>query len=86
MYERAMVLWCCAGLNYQIEHHLFPRMCSLNYPSIQPIVRSIAEKHGVRYHYYPHIWENFWSTLSYLQRAGEGANWKELAQPLSGKN
>ena len=32
------------GLQFQLEHHLFPRICSTNYPKIQPIVRSQAIK------------------------------------------
>jgi fatty acid desaturase len=51
------------GLNYQIEHHLFPRICSTHYPTIQPIVRRIARKHGVRYTSYGYIWENARSTV-----------------------
>ena len=34
--------WLChlhGGLNYQIEHHLFPRMNHCHYPTIAPIVR-----------------------------------------------
>lgn len=38
------------GLNYQIEHHLFPNISSIHYPKISPIVKSIAEKHNITYH------------------------------------
>jgi len=37
------------GLNYQIEHHLFPRMPHTLYPQISGIVRAAAERHGIRY-------------------------------------
>ena len=37
------------GLNFQIEHHLFPRVPHTHYPQIAPIVRAMAEKYGVRY-------------------------------------
>jgi fatty acid desaturase len=73
------------GLNFQVEHHLFPRMSSAWYPYIAPTVREICKKHGVNYAYYPWIWQNFISTVRYMHRAGTGANW-ELLQPLSGKN
>ncbi len=36
-------------LNYQIEHHLFPRMTMLQYRAIQPKVKAICEKYGVPY-------------------------------------
>jgi len=45
--------WLIGGLNYQIEHHLFPRLPHTIYPDIAPIVRRNAEKHGVRYTAHP---------------------------------
>lgn len=41
------------GLNYQIEHHLFPQFCHLHYPRIAPIVRQVCEEFGVSYRSYP---------------------------------
>ena len=41
------------GLNYQIEHHLLPHICHVNYPKIAPIVRATCEEFGVRYMCYP---------------------------------
>ena len=46
------------GLNYQIEHHLFPKMNSCYYSVIQPLVKQICKKHDVPYHYYPNFWKN----------------------------
>ena len=37
------------GLNYQIEHHLFPGINHCHYPEIQPIVKSICQKHNITY-------------------------------------
>ena len=37
------------GLNYQIEHHLLPHICHLNYPRLAPIVRATCEEYGIRY-------------------------------------
>ncbi|MFG1607914.1 fatty acid desaturase family protein [Actinoplanes sp. NPDC049265] len=37
------------GLNYQIEHHLFPAMPTPNLPKAQPIVRAYCERAGVSY-------------------------------------
>jgi len=74
------------GLNFQVEHHLFPRMSSAYYPYIAPKVREICKKHGVRYAYYPWIWQNFISTFKYMHSVGVGANWTDELQPLSGKN
>jgi fatty acid desaturase (delta-4 desaturase) len=70
------------GLNFQVEHHLFPRMSSAWYPYIAPKVREICAKHGVRYAYYPWIWQNLVSTVIYMHKTGTGANWE--MNPLSG--
>jgi linoleoyl-CoA desaturase len=42
--------WYVGGLNFQIEHHLFPRVCSVHYPTIAPIVEETADEFDVPYH------------------------------------
>lgn len=37
------------GLNYQVEHHLFPSMPRFHLRRAQPIVASFCARHGVRY-------------------------------------
>ncbi len=44
-----LLTWVLGGLNYQIEHHLFPRVAHTHYPQIAEIVKRNAAKHGVRY-------------------------------------
>jgi len=39
------------GLNYQIEHHLFPTINHCHLRDIQPIVKSLCEKYGIPYHH-----------------------------------
>mmetsp|Transcript_5220 Transcript_5220/g.6075 ORF Transcript_5220/g.6075 Transcript_5220/m.6075 type:complete len:461 (-) Transcript_5220:175-1557(-) len=70
------------GLNFQVEHHLFPRMSSAWYPYIAPKVREICKKHGIKYAYYPWVWQNWISSIKYIHQAGTGFNWKE--NPLRG--
>ncbi|MBF8962618.1 acyl-CoA desaturase [Pontibacter sp. FD36] len=41
--------WYVGGLNFQIEHHLFPRVCHVHYPAIAEIVKETAEEFGVPY-------------------------------------
>jgi len=47
--------WYVGGLNYQVEHHLFPKVCSAHYPALSRIVRQMAAKHGVPYHHHETI-------------------------------
>jgi linoleoyl-CoA desaturase len=47
-----MLSWYVGGLNYQVEHHLFPKVCSVHYPALSRIVRDTAANHGVPYHHH----------------------------------
>ena len=38
-----------AGLDYQIEHHLFPGLSHVNYPKVAPLVRDFCRRHGYPY-------------------------------------
>jgi len=57
------------SLNYQIEHHLFPRMHAWHYPKIAPVVRRICKKHNVRYVHFPTFYEAWMTVLSELYKA-----------------
>lgn len=41
--------WYIGGLNFQIEHHLFPRLSHVHYPAIAHIVKDTAEEFGIPY-------------------------------------
>ena len=41
--------WFVGGLNFQIEHHLFPHICHIHYKNIAPIVESTAKEFGIKY-------------------------------------
>lgn len=53
--DMGVVTFLIGGLNYQIEHHLFPRVCHVHYPRIARIVRRLCEKHGVKYRSFPGV-------------------------------
>lgn len=42
--------WLIGGLNYQVEHHLFPNICHVHYRDISGIVEDTAREFGVPYH------------------------------------
>lgn len=42
--------WFTGGLNHQIEHHLFPNVAHSHYDGLRPIVRRVAERHGLHCH------------------------------------
>jgi linoleoyl-CoA desaturase len=41
--------WYVGGLNYQIEHHLFPNVCHVHYRSISKIVKQTAKEFNLPY-------------------------------------
>ena len=41
--------WFVGGLNYQVEHHLFPNICHVHYKKISKIVKQTAEEFNVPY-------------------------------------
>src|SRR5262249_15432714 len=41
--------WYSGGLNFQIEHHLFPRLSHVHYPRIAPVVQRVCAERGVPY-------------------------------------
>jgi len=41
--------WLIGGLNYQVEHHLFPNICHIHYKEISPIVEKTAKEFGLPY-------------------------------------
>ncbi|MTI21829.1 acyl-CoA desaturase [Fulvivirga sp. RKSG066] len=45
-----MAKFLCGGLNFQIEHHLFPNICHVHYPEISKIVERTAKKYDIPYY------------------------------------
>lgn len=45
--------WYIGGLNFQIEHHLFPHICHVHYPKLSKIVAQVAAEHNVPYNVQP---------------------------------
>jgi linoleoyl-CoA desaturase len=41
--------WYVGGLNFQVEHHLFPNICHVHYKQISKIVEATAHEFGVPY-------------------------------------
>jgi linoleoyl-CoA desaturase len=41
--------WYVGGLNFQVEHHLFPNVCHVHYKKISAIVKSTTQEFGLPY-------------------------------------
>ncbi len=44
-----LVGWFVGGLNFQVEHHLFPHICHIHYPALSEIVKKTAKEFGLPY-------------------------------------
>jgi len=65
--------WLCflnGGLNYQIEHHLFPRIHHSHYPKIAPIVREFCLARNIPYKHFTTIYDNLCSFIEYIYDLG----------------
>ena len=60
----------CGGLNRQVEHHLFAKICHTHYPALSKIVQEVAAEHGVPYHEYPTFAAAFASHVRAMYRFG----------------
>lgn len=59
------------GLNYQIEHHLFPRICHLHYPQLTKIVEQTCKDHGVVFNEHRTFWSGVGSHYRWLKQMGK---------------
>lgn len=42
--------WFVGGLNFQVEHHLFPNICHIHYKQIAPLIKQTAEEFNLPYY------------------------------------
>lgn len=47
--KNRILSWYVGGLNYQVEHHLFPNICHVHYRKISEIVKTTAHEFGLPY-------------------------------------
>jgi linoleoyl-CoA desaturase len=69
-HKNKVLSWYIGGLNYQVEHHLFPTICHVHYPKIAPIVKATAEQFGVPYLENRTFWQALNSHITTLIRFG----------------
>ncbi len=68
--NNAMVSWFLGGLNFQVEHHLFPRISHVHYPEINKLVKATCKEFGVIYNEYNTMNEAFASHLRHIYQLG----------------
>ncbi len=63
----------CGGLNMQIEHHLFPKVCHIHYPALSEIVKQTAHEFDLPYYEAPTFLTALQSHYRILRRYGKEA-------------
>jgi linoleoyl-CoA desaturase len=64
------ISWLLGGLNFQVEHHLFPRVSHVHYPAINRLVRETCREFNVTYLEYPSVLKAIRSHLLHLKSMG----------------
>ncbi len=65
-----VISWFVGGLNYQIEHHLFPRVSHVHYPAISKIVMQKCAEYNLPYNKYDTMWEALGSHFRVMKFLG----------------
>ena len=68
--KNRLLSWYAGGLNFQIEHHLFPRICHVNYPAISKLVEETCEEFGIKYAVHKTFFAGIASHFRWLRQMG----------------
>ena len=82
----ALLGWYLGGLNFQVEHHLFPRVCHLHYPALSRIVEETCRTHRVLYRCEPSLHGALAANWRWLRRMGSAPAQSANADPAPLKN
>ena len=69
--KNKLVSWFVGGLNYQIEHHIFPHISHVHYPKISKIVKETAKEFGLPYTEYRTTRQALASHFRMLRQLGQ---------------
>jgi linoleoyl-CoA desaturase len=62
--------WLLGGLNFQIEHHLFPKICHVNYPAMSQVVEATCHERDVNYTEHGTFADGLVSHAQWLKKMG----------------
>jgi len=81
--DSRIVSWYTGGLNFQKEHHLFSRICHVNYPALSKIVEQTCHDFGLPYREHPTFWAGVKSHYRWLRTMGRTDVEPHEPQPIS---
>ncbi len=71
--DNKFVSWLLGGLNFQVEHHLFPKISHVHYPEINKIVKQTCAEFKLAYKEFPTVYQAVRSHMLHLKHAGQAA-------------
>lgn len=74
-----LLTFLIGGLNFQVEHHIFPKLSHLHLAKIQPLVREYCREKGVPYHEFPSVWSALCAHLRQLKRCAQAPSGRRTA-------
>jgi linoleoyl-CoA desaturase len=69
--KNKFVNWYVGGLNYQVEHHLFPRISHVHYPAISGIVEKTCRDFNLPYNTFPTFTGSLASHFRMMKQLGK---------------
>ena len=68
--KNKIVSWYVGGLNFQIEHHLFPKISHTHYPAISQVVKKVCEEYQLKYIEYTTVASAVRAHVNFLKEMG----------------
>jgi linoleoyl-CoA desaturase len=68
-----IICWLVGGLNFQVEHHLFPRISHIHYPALSRIVQEHCQRFNLPYHCFPNLRTAVLSHVRTMKKMGRKA-------------
>jgi linoleoyl-CoA desaturase len=68
------VHWFVGGLNFQVEHHLFPRISHVHYPEISKLVQQTCKEFNIKYNSHKTVIEAVRSHIDHLRMLGSNVS------------
>ncbi|RTQ50007.1 acyl-CoA desaturase [Hymenobacter gummosus] len=65
-----VISWLVGGLNFQVEHHLFPKISHVHYPAINQIIKQVCQEFDVAYNEFPRMRSAVLSHVLFLRQMG----------------
>jgi linoleoyl-CoA desaturase len=68
--KNKLISWLVGGLNFQIEHHLFPKISHIHYSKLRKIIKQACVEYGIPYIEYPRMTHALASHVNFLRQMG----------------